>query len=224
LEGGGVRCGFLGGHGVFYLVPSPTRERHGGARDINWALYLQVPEAELEATLVDRFGHSSNGSVAAGMLATDREAALKSRARELLPEAFARVVDGSTDTFIQAIFTVTVPDYQRGRVCLIGDAGTLYPPFSGSGVIKAVVNAIELAERLNAAADIDEALAGWNRAQLRTAATFEAVAETFERALVFEMPEVADLDDASFAAWNAAVISSVPPPPTRSARSERRAP
>ena len=215
LEDGGARCGYLGGHGVFYLVPSPTPERDGGARDVNWALYLQVPEADLEATLSDRLGRSSKGSVAAGMLAADREAALKSRALELLPEVFARVVDESTDTFIQAIFTVTVPDYQRGRVCLIGDAGTLYPPFSGSGVIKAIVNAVELAERLNAAADIDEALAGWNRAQLRTAATFAAVAQTFERALVFDMPELAEFDDEAFAAWNAAVNASVPPPPTR---------
>jgi 2-polyprenyl-6-methoxyphenol hydroxylase-like FAD-dependent oxidoreductase len=212
LEVGGVRCGYSGGHGVFYLVPSATGEFDSDARAVNWGLYLQVPEAELEATLVDRFGRTSNSSVAAGMLAEDREAALKARARELLPEEFAQIVDESRDTFIQAIFTVTVPAYRRGRVCLIGDAGTLYPPFSGSGVLKALTNAIDLAARLEAAHDVDDALADWNRVQLRNAATFEAAAETFERALIFDMPDLAAFNEQSFAAWHAAVFADVPPP------------
>jgi FAD binding domain-like len=100
LEESAVRCGYLGGHGVFYLVPSSRQDLDGGAHDVNWGLYLQVPEAELAAMLTDRLGRSSNGSVAAGMLAPDREAALKARAAELLPEVFARVVDASRDTFV----------------------------------------------------------------------------------------------------------------------------
>ena len=90
LEESAVRCGYLGGHGVFYLVPSSRPDLDGGARDVNWGLYLQVPEAELAAMLTDRLGRTSNGSVAAGMLAPDQEAALKARAGELLPEVFAR--------------------------------------------------------------------------------------------------------------------------------------
>ena len=222
LEESAVRCGYLGGHGVFYLVPSSRPDLDGGARDVNWGLYLQVPEAELAAMLTDRLGRRSNGSVAAGMLAPDREAALKARAGELLPEVFAQVVDASRDTFIQAIFTVTVPGYHRGRVCLVGDAGTLYPPFTGSGVFKAINNAVELADGLNTDGDVDQALAAWNDVQLQTVATFGAAAELFERALIFDMPDLAGFDDDAFAAWNSAVWAKVPPPPVRSAPSDQR--
>ena len=69
LEESAVRCGYLGGHGVFYLVPSSRPDLDGGAHDVNWGLYVQVSEAELAAMLTDRFGRRSNGSVAAGMLA-----------------------------------------------------------------------------------------------------------------------------------------------------------
>ena len=200
-----MRCGYLGGHGVFYLVPSSSPDLDGGARDVNWGLYLQVPEAELAAMLTDRLGRTSNGSVAAGMLAPDREAALKARAGELLPEVFAQVVDVSRDTFIQAIFTVTVPGYHRGRVCLVGDAGTLDPPFTGSGVFKAINNAVELLDALNTDGDVDQALAAWSDVQLQTVATFGAAAELFERALIFDMPDLAGFDDDAFAAWNSAV-------------------
>jgi len=222
LEEGGVRCGYRGGHGVFYLVPSSRPDLDGSARDVNWGLYLQVPEAELAELLTDRLGRTSNGSVAAGMLAPDREAALKAHARELLPDVFAQIVDASRDTFVQAIFTVTVPAYHRGRVCLVGDAGTLYPPFTGSGVFKAINNALALAHFLGRDGDIDRALAAWNDAQLRDVATFEAAAEVFERALVFDMPDLAEFDDDAFAAWHRTVWTEVPPPPARNAPSDQR--
>ena len=213
LEESGVRCGYLGGHGVFYLVPSSRPGLDGGARDVNWGLYLQVPEAELAAILTDRLGRRSNGSVAAGMIPPDREAALKALAGELLPEVFAQVVAASRDTFIQAIYTVTVPAYHRGRVCLVGDAGTLYPPFTGSGVFKAIFNALELAHRLHTDGDVDQALSAWNDVQLRTAATFETAADLFERELIFDMPDLAGFDDDAFAAWNSAVWAQLLPPP-----------
>ena len=222
LEESGVRCGYRGGHGLFYLVPSSSPAHDGRARDINWGVYLQVPEAELGALLTDRLGRRSNGSVAAGMLAPDQEAELKARAGELLPEAFAQVVEASHDTFIQAIFTVTVPSYHRGRVCLVGDAGTLYPPFTGSGVLKAIVNALELTHRLRTDGDVDRALAAWNDDQVATAATFAAAAELLERALVFDMPDLAELDDDAFAAWNRAVWAELPPPPAQGTAAERR--
>jgi len=56
------------------------------------------------------------------------------------------------------IFTVTAPGYHRGRVCLVGDAGTLYPPFTGGGVFEAINNAVEP----DTDGDADQALAAWN--------------------------------------------------------------
>jgi len=41
----------------------------------------------------------------------------------------------------------------EGRICLMGDAGVVAPPFTGSGVFKGANNAVDLAEafRANAA-------------------------------------------------------------------------
>jgi 2-polyprenyl-6-methoxyphenol hydroxylase-like FAD-dependent oxidoreductase len=214
LARGTVRCGYSGGHGVFYLVPAAT----GGATSINWGLYLQVPERELRAMLTDRAGRSSDGSVAAGMLPPAREAALKAQVARLLPPALAAVVDASADTFVQAIFTATVPSYHRGRVCLVGDAGTLHPPFTGSGVFKAIGNAVELAAALAAKPDVDDALAAWNKRQLRHAASFARTAALFEQSLVFSMPDLATLPDDECrayirATWADANGPSPPSPP-----------
>jgi hypothetical protein len=90
-------------------------------------------------------------------------------------------------------------------------------PFTGSGVFKAINNAVELAAGLDTDGDVDQALAAWNDVQLQTVATFGAAAELFERALIFDMPDLAGFDDDAFAAWNSAVWAKVPPPPVRSA-------
>ena len=221
LEQSALRCGYLGGHGVFYLVPAAAPDDNG-AREINWGLYLQVPQDELTSVLTDRFGRTAEGSVAAGMLAPEQEAAFKAQAVDLLPTVLADVVDASRDTSIQAIFTVTVPEYRRGRVCLVGDAGTLYPPFTGSGVFNAVSNALELAVALDKGADIDACLAAWSDRQLRALEASAAAAEVLERAFIFEMPDLAGFDDDEFAAWNSAVWAQLPPPPAPGAPSGTR--
>ena len=153
--------------------PPSRPDLDSGARDVNWGLYLQVPEAELAALLTDRLGRRSHGSVAAGMLAPDREAALKARAGELLPDVFAQVVDASPGHVRPGHLHRHGPrTISRGRVCLVGDAGTLHPPFTGSGVFKAITNALELAAGLRIDGDVDQALAAWDEVQLRTVATF----------------------------------------------------
>ena len=41
----------------------------------------------------------------------------------------------------EAIYSFVPGSYARDRLCLVGDAGTVFPPFTGSGVLRAVANA-----------------------------------------------------------------------------------
>jgi 2-polyprenyl-6-methoxyphenol hydroxylase-like FAD-dependent oxidoreductase len=172
--------------------------------------------------LTDRTGRSGDGSVAAGLLPPEREAALKARAAGLLPPAFADVVEAARDTFIQAIFTVNVPGYRHRQVCLVGDAGTLFPPFTGSGVFKAISNAVELADALAAEPNVHDALAAWNNGQLQHAATFGQAADRFERSLIFSMPDLVSMTDDEFTAWSRAMWADATAPMTPSATPAKR--
>jgi hypothetical protein len=63
-----------------------------------------------------------------------------------IPEgALSSVVRQSDNSAIQAIYSVAPRSYASDRLCLVGDAGAVFPPFTGSGVLKAVANATSLA-------------------------------------------------------------------------------
>jgi 2-polyprenyl-6-methoxyphenol hydroxylase-like FAD-dependent oxidoreductase len=76
-----------------------------------------------------------------------------------------------------------------------------FPPFSGSGVLKAISNATTLSSSLTAAATIDEALSAWNDQQRGIEQAMAAVAERNGRNLVYEVPDLVSMDDSQMRRW-----------------------
>jgi 2-polyprenyl-6-methoxyphenol hydroxylase-like FAD-dependent oxidoreductase len=97
--------------------------------------------------------------------------------------------------------------YARDRVCLVGDAGAVFPPFTSSGVLKAVANATSLADALADAPAVDDALRRWSEAQLQVAAQVMPFAEYAERGQVFEMPDLATMPPTATNDWLSSAYS-----------------
>jgi len=102
---------------------------------------------------------------------------------------------------IHALYSVAPRSYARDRVCLVGDAGAVFPPFTGSGVLKAVANATSLADALADAPAVDDALRRWSQAQLQVAGQVMQMAEDGERSQVFDMPDLAAMPTAATNDW-----------------------
>ncbi len=66
---------------------------------------------------------------------------------------------------MQPIYSVTVPAYAQQRLALLGDAGAVAPPFTGSGVFKAFMNAADLVTSLAYGSTVDDALGRWSAEQ-----------------------------------------------------------
>ena len=113
----------------------------------------------------------------------------------------AEILGRSQNTFVQAIYSTRVPAYYQRRTALLGDAGSLFPPFTASGVFKAMNNAIDLGVALGRSGDLDEALAAWNRRQLAHATATEGPAAAMEQAWIFSMPDVGSMSHDAYAAW-----------------------
>ena len=106
-----------------------------------WGYYLQVPESTLASVLVDDQERQQSSSVPFGKVHPEVRADLESRLEGLLPPPLFELVQQSGNSSIQAIYSVVPRSYARDRLCLVGDAGTVFPPFAGSGVLRAVANA-----------------------------------------------------------------------------------
>jgi 2-polyprenyl-6-methoxyphenol hydroxylase-like FAD-dependent oxidoreductase len=172
-----------------------------------WGYYLQVPEGALSSVLVDDQERQQSSSVPVGKVHPQVKAGFESRLADLLPPVLFELVQQSSNSAIQAIYSVAPRSYARDRVCLVGDAGAVFPPFTSSGVLKAVANATSLADALADAPAVDDALRRWSEAQLQVAAQVMPFAEYAERSQVFEMPDLATMPPTATNDWLSSAYS-----------------
>jgi 2,6-dihydroxypyridine 3-monooxygenase len=199
-----MRVVYQGGHGVVYYIPGSGQGTEPGKRLLMWGYYLQVPEDALSSVLVDDHERQQSSSVPFGKVHPQVKAAFESRLADLLPPLLFELVQQSSNSAIHAIYSVTPCSYARDRLCLVGDAGAVFPPFTGSGVLKAMANATSLADALAGAPAVDDALRRWREAQHKAAAQLLPLAERTERRQVFDMPDLATMPPAATNDWMSA--------------------
>jgi 2-polyprenyl-6-methoxyphenol hydroxylase-like FAD-dependent oxidoreductase len=202
-----LRPVYQGGHGVAYYVPGPGQSAEPGERLLMWGYYLQVPESALASVLVDDQERQQSGSVPFGNVHQEVRGALESRLTGLLPLPLFELVEQSGNSSIQAIYSFVPRSYARNRLCLVGDSGTLVPPFAGSGVLRAVTSAASLADALADAPAVDDALRRWNDAQLQAAAQVIPNTEGIERSYVFGMPDFSTMPITATNDWMSAAYA-----------------
>lgn len=205
----GQRVVYPGGHGVVYYIPGSGPGAEPGNRLLMWGFYLQVPESALASVLVDGQERQQSSSVPFGKVHPDVKAVFESRLADLLPSSLFDLVQQCGSSSIQAVYSVAARSYARDRVCLVGDAGAVFPPFAGSGVLRAVANATSLADALAAAPAVDDGLRRWAEAQVQLAAQLMPVAERIERSAVFDMPDLTTMPTAATNDWMSATHSGL---------------
>lgn len=210
LTGTMTRVVYSGGHGVAYLIPETDGNASTQRRMVMWGYYLQVPAASLDSVLVDEEGRRTSGSVPFGRIPPSVSERFTSRLAEALPPYFLGLIERTASTSIQAIYSVQVPAYARDGLCLVGDAGTVLPPFIASGVLKAMGNATSLADALAANSTLEEGLSRWSDSQRAVTDGLMPIAELFERALIFGAPDLSAMSTAEANAWMKAVHPMFP--------------
>ena len=174
-----------------------------------WGYYLQVAESALSSVLVDDQERQQSSSVPFGKVHPQVKAGFEARLADLLPSSLFALVQRCGNSSIQAVYSVAARSYARDRVCLAGDAGAVLPPFAGSGVHRAVVNATSLADALAGAPAVDDGLRRWGEAQVQVAAQLMPAAEQIERIAVFDMPDFTIMPTAATNDWMSATHSGL---------------
>jgi 2,6-dihydroxypyridine 3-monooxygenase len=200
----GQRVVYQGGHGVLYYIPGSGQSAERGKRLLMWGYYLQVPEGALSSVLVDDQERQHSSSVPFGKVHPEVKEGFEARLAELLPSLLFELVQQCGNSSIQAVYSVAARSYARDRMCLVGDAGAVFPPFAGSGVLRAVGNATSLAGALVGAPSVDDGLRRWGEAQVQVAAQVMPDAERIERSAVFDMPDLAAMPTAEANDWMSA--------------------
>jgi 2-polyprenyl-6-methoxyphenol hydroxylase-like FAD-dependent oxidoreductase len=196
----------ISGNCVMYFVPNQDGSIKTGERIYNWAAYIPIPEAELPEFMVDREGTAHTGSIPPGKMRLAEENRLKQLMHANLPAYYSEIIAKTQDTYVQLIYTARLPAYYRGRMGLIGDAGMVAQPFTGSGIFKGYNNVKDLIEALYTHESVDQALQYWGKAQVRIGERLLALGEQMEQAFIWNPLDLATADaDATAAWWKGAV-------------------
>ena len=191
----------LSGNLTIYFVPDHDGCIDEGRCIFNWAAYIPVSEAELPKFMIGRNGKSYVGSLPPGQVRLDEEDRLKQLMQDNLPDYYGEIVAKTQNTHVQLIYTVCLPAYHQRRICLIGDAGMVAQPFTGSGVFKGYNNIKDLIEALNAHESVEEALQVWDKGQVRTGQRLVALGEQMEQAFIWNTLDLTTADAETTSAW-----------------------
>lgn len=194
------------GYCLLYLVPSRTEEVAVGKRQVNWVLYENVTDTALPGVLTDAHGVVHPTSLPPGAASAAQVTYIHHRARQQSPGYVADAVCATPTPFIQAVFDLSIPHYRRGRLCLIGDASTLCRPHAASGAVKALTNAMALADALTTPGTLDDALHAWDAVQSAEGRRLVTLGQVMGRAFVQDVPAWQQMDAAAMEHWWTALM------------------
>ena len=202
----GLRPVYQGGHGVVYYIPGSGRSTERGKRLLMWGYYLQVPEGALSLVLVDDQERQQSSSVPFGTAVLQVDAKVEaSKARlGLLPPLLFELVQQSGNSSIQAVYSVVARSYARDRVCLVGDAGAVFPRSRVAASCGRWPMPPHWQTPSPAPPAVDDGLRRWGEAEAQLAAQVMPVAERIERSAVFGMPDLTTMPTAATNDWMSA--------------------
>lgn len=194
------------GYCLLYLVPSRAEEIAVGKRQVNWVLYENVADTALPGVLTDAHGVVHPTSLPPGAASATQVTYIHHRARQQFPGYIADVVDATPSPFIQAVFDLSIPYYRWGRLCLLGDASTLCRPHAASGAVKALTDAMALADAFTTAGALEDALCAWDTTRSAEGRRLVTLGQVMGRAFVQDVPVWQQMDAAAMEQWWTALM------------------
>lgn len=159
---------YANSHILVYPIPSPDGSVEPGRRLINTVWYRNYREGgDFDDLMTDVSGVRHDPTLPPGRARPEHVEEMRAHARARLPEVVAEAVTEAQEPFVQAVYDMEVDKMVFGRACLIGDAGFVMRPHAAAGTAKAAANAWGLADAMESASSIDEALALWEPEQLQ---------------------------------------------------------
>ena len=197
-----TRVAYPGGHGIGVTVPGPDGATAPESRQLMWGFYLRVPENELAQFAAPAEATSSTRANSLSRLTGDHRASMRAHLEGRLPDTFEDLVAHTEVFHLQPVFEVWSSRYRNGRICAIGDAGSVHAPFAGSGVLKAINSASTLSAALEGAGgDVDGALSAWDAAQIEAAHDSQREAHRLTSVLIDDIPDVFTPDVPAVRDW-----------------------
>jgi len=194
------RICFEGGHGLVYMIPDLDDSVDPGHRRVNWGIYAPQPPG---------LDFSEPTSIPPGEVTSGLYMHLDQLLASAFPPDYQAVIRASPleEVSIQPIYDVLVDSYVHGRVLLIGDAGTVTRPHTGSGATKALQDALCLARLGQEHDEWPDLLAAYAAERTAAGVSLVQLGRRFGRDQVEHTPDWGTMIAGDFEAWTKRTLS-----------------
>ncbi len=191
---------FPGGHGVMYMIPGFGDRSDVGHRRVNWAIYAPSPGG---------WDFAEPTSIVPGDVSPELYSHLDRILTEYFPPYVEMLVRNSPieEVSLQPIYDEPLDVYAKGRLLLIGDAGTVTRPHTGSGATKALQDALALESFATSLDSWDEVVDAYNEERVDAGNKLVELGRRIGRAQVTHTPDWATMTHSDFEAWTAATLA-----------------
>jgi 2-polyprenyl-6-methoxyphenol hydroxylase-like FAD-dependent oxidoreductase len=150
-----------------YPVAGPDNDLRPGHRRYNVVWYRPADETtKLQWLLTDERGVTHAISIPPPLIRPEAIAEMRADAERLVAPQFRQIVRLIEEPILQPIYDLESPRMAFGRVAIVGDAAFVARPHVAAGVSKAADDAAALAGALQADANVETALKGFEAARL----------------------------------------------------------
>jgi 2-polyprenyl-6-methoxyphenol hydroxylase-like FAD-dependent oxidoreductase len=150
-----------------YPVAGPDNNLRPGHRRYNVVWYRPADETtKLQWLLTDERGVTHAISIPPPLIRSEAIAEMRADAERLVAPQFRQIVRLIEEPILQPIYDLESPRMAFGRVAIVGDAAFVARPHVAAGVSKAADDAAALAGALQADANVETALNGFEAARL----------------------------------------------------------
>jgi len=189
-----------GGHGIVYMIPNFDDRTDPGHRRVNWGIYAPQPPG---------LDFSEPTSIPPGGVTNELYRHLDELLTLGLPPDYEAVIRESPleEVSIQPIYDDLAASYVHGRVMLIGDAGTVTRPHTGSGATKAIQDALCLARLGQEHKEWPDLLAAYDAERTAAGVSLVQLGRRLGRDLVEHTPDWGTMKANDFEAWTRQTLS-----------------
>lgn len=157
-----------GEHMVGYPVAALDGDLTPGKRRFNFVWYRPADDEKLRRMMTDATGHYHAGGIPPFLIAPEHVEEMRRAGADTLAPPYAEITRLVREPFFQTILDLDLPTMVKGRVALVGDGAFIARPHPGMGVIKAVGDAVALADAIKSQpGDLDQALKAFNDLRCR---------------------------------------------------------
>ena len=188
------------GHGIVYTIPNFDGRTYPGQRRVNWGIYAPPPP-ELD--------FSEPTSIPPGEVTNEHYTHLDALVTSGFPPDYEAVIRASPleEVSIQPIYDDLADSYVHGRVMLIGDAGSVTRPHTGSGATKAIQDALCLARLGQEHEEWPDLLSAYVAERTAAGISLVQLGRRLGRDLVEHTPHWGTMTTNDFEAWTNRTLS-----------------